>query len=115
MYCVSVAGITGERHRLPPELLEQLAWHDDQRLPLCVGFGMSRPDHVRMLRDAADGVIVGTQLVRPLEQVGKRPLDAVIKEIGDLAQRSAALSIRLDGTVLSKKPLSPVFRGGGLE
>ncbi len=87
LYCVSVAGITGERDRLPPELLDQLAWLRTQTtLPLCVGFGVSRPDHVRMLREAADGVIVGSALVRPLEQVGKWPLDEVIKEIGDLAQ-----------------------------
>ena len=65
LYCVSVAGITGERDRLPPELLDQLAWLRTQTdLPLCVGFGVSRPDHVRMLRDAADGVIVGSALVR---------------------------------------------------
>jgi tryptophan synthase alpha chain len=87
LYCVSVAGITGERDRLPPELLDQLAWLRTQtKLPLCVGFGVSRPDHVRMLREAADGVIVGSALVRPLEQVGKRPLDEVVTEIGELAR-----------------------------
>ncbi|HBI41481.1 MAG TPA: tryptophan synthase subunit alpha [Planctomycetales bacterium] len=87
LYCVSVAGITGERDRLPPELLDQLAWLRTQTsLPLCVGFGVSRPDHVRMLREAADGVIVGSALVRPLEQVGKRPLNEVVAEIGELAR-----------------------------
>ena len=57
LYCVSVAGITGERDKLPPELLDQLRWLRTQTpLPLCVGFGVSRPEHVAMLRDAADGV-----------------------------------------------------------
>ena len=36
-------------------------------LPLCVGFGVSRPEHVRELREVADGVIVGSALVRKLE------------------------------------------------
>src|SRR5437588_233487 len=38
LYCVSVAGITGERDRLPEELLDQLRWLRGQtELPLCVG------------------------------------------------------------------------------
>ncbi len=87
LYCVSVTGITGERDRLPEELLGQLAWLRGQtRLPLCIGFGISRPEHVRMLRDAADGVIVGSALVRRMEQIGTRPLDDVVREVGELAQ-----------------------------
>src|SRR5438128_818967 len=51
LYCVSVTGITGERARLPDGLREQLAWLRGQTdLPLCVGFGVSRPEHVRVLR-----------------------------------------------------------------
>jgi tryptophan synthase alpha chain len=91
VYCVSVAGITGERDRLPPELLEQLRWLRTQTsLPLCVGFGVSKPEHVGMLRDAVDGVIVGSALVRRLEDVGKRPIPEVVQEIGAFAQSLAA-------------------------
>jgi tryptophan synthase alpha chain len=91
VYCVSVAGITGERDRLPPELLEQLRWlRGHTSLPLCVGFGISKPAHVVMLRDAADGVIVGSALVRRLEEAGKRPMGDILREIGDLAQSLAA-------------------------
>jgi tryptophan synthase alpha chain len=87
LYCVSVTGITGERDRLPAELLDQLAWLRRQTdLPLCVGFGISRPEHVRMLREVADGVIVGSAVVRHLEQAGTRPLETTIKEITDLAR-----------------------------
>jgi len=86
LYCVSVTGITGERQRLPNELLDQLAWLRQQtELPLCVGFGVSRPEHVRMLRDVADGVIVGSALVRRLENAAETPLDEVVRDIGDLA------------------------------
>jgi tryptophan synthase alpha chain len=90
LYCVSVTGITGERDRLPATLLDQLAWLRKQtELPLCVGFGISKPEHVRMLREVADGVIVGSALVRRMEQVGSRPLDAIVTEVGDLAQSLA--------------------------
>jgi tryptophan synthase alpha chain len=71
LYCVSVTGITGERSAIPAELLEQLRWLRTQTpLPLCVGFGISRPEHVRLLRDHCDGVIVGSALVRQLETGG---------------------------------------------
>jgi tryptophan synthase alpha chain len=90
LYCVSVTGITGERDRLPDELLDQLRWLRTQtNLPLCVGFGVSRPEHVRMLREAADGVIVGSALVRRLEQAGTRPLPEIVREVGELAQSLA--------------------------
>src|SRR5262249_59995096 len=87
LYCVSVTGITGERDRLPEPLREQLAWLRQQTdLPLCVGFGISRPEHVRMLRDCADGVIVGSAIVRRVEQAGTRPLLAVLGEIRELVR-----------------------------
>ena len=87
LYCVSVVGITGERRQLPPELLDHLRWLRTQtELPLCVGFGVSTPEHVRMLKAAADGVIVGSALVRKLEQVGTKPVDAIIRDIGDQVQ-----------------------------
>jgi len=71
LYCISVAGITGERDRLPDELLGQLRRiRTMTNLPLCVGFGISRPEHVRMLRDEVDGVIVGSAIVRRLEKIG---------------------------------------------
>jgi tryptophan synthase alpha chain len=90
LYCVSVTGITGERDRLPPQLLDQLAWLRRQTdLPLCIGFGISKPEHVHMLREAADGIIVGSALVRRVEQAGKRPLDEIVREVGDLAQSLA--------------------------
>src|SRR5207248_8933297 len=90
LYCVSVVGITGERSQLPPDLLDQLRWLRTQTpLPLCVGFGISKPEHVRMLRDAADGIIVGSALVRHLEQAGKKSPDAVVRDVADLVQSLA--------------------------
>ncbi len=91
LYCVSVTGITGERDRVPPELLDQLTWLRQQTdLPLCVGFGISRPEHVRMLRDVADGVIVGSALVRKMEQAGTRPVDQLIEEAAGLTRTLVA-------------------------
>jgi tryptophan synthase alpha chain len=90
LYYVSVAGITGERDRLPDELTEQLEWLRTQtELPICVGFGISKPEHVRMLRGVVDGIIVGSALVRRLEQAGTRPVEETAREIGALARSLA--------------------------
>jgi tryptophan synthase alpha chain len=90
LYCVSVTGITGERDRMPAELLDQLAWLRRQTdVPLCVGFGISRPEHVRTLREVADGVIVGSAIVRHLDRAGGQSLEVIGAAIGDLAQSLA--------------------------
>ncbi|MBP3958545.1 tryptophan synthase subunit alpha [Gemmata sp. G18] len=68
VYVVSVVGITGAREALPTALREQLGrLRTMTDLPLCVGFGVSRPEQVRELKEIADGVIVGSAVVKKLE------------------------------------------------
>lgn len=65
VYCVSVAGTTGVRTELPTELVAQLQQlRQSTMLPLAVGFGISGPDQVATLAGVADGVIVGSAIVR---------------------------------------------------
>jgi tryptophan synthase alpha chain len=86
LYYVSVTGITGERDRLPDDLVQELRnLRSMTDLPICVGFGVSKPEHVRLLRGVADGVIVGSALVRRLGAAGDRPLDAICADIAQLA------------------------------
>lgn len=79
LYYVSVTGITGQRDELPASVVDQVGWLREQTdLPICIGFGISRPEHVRMLRPVADGVIVGSALVRHLARLtpGSNPADS---------------------------------------
>jgi len=86
IYYVSVTGITGERSDLPPEIVDNVAWlRGKTSLPICIGFGISRPEHVRRLAPVADGLIVGSALVRRIAEAGSRPLDEVLREIGEYA------------------------------
>lgn len=86
IYYVSVTGITGERTALPPEIVENVAWLRAQTpLPICIGFGISRPEHVRMLSPVADGLIVGSAIVRRLAEASTKPREQVLTEIGDYA------------------------------
>ncbi len=78
VYCLGVAGITGERQKVADELLSQLKWlREETALPLAVGFGVSQPEHVKTLRTSADGVIVGSAIVRRCEGAASGIADAV--------------------------------------
>jgi tryptophan synthase alpha chain len=69
LYFVSVTGITGERAELPSDLLEKVSWlRERTELPICIGFGISRVEHVKLLAPVADGLIVGSALVRRLAE-----------------------------------------------
>ena len=84
IYYVSVTGITGERTELPRELLDNVAWLRKQTpLPICIGFGISRPEHVEMLKPVADGLIVGSAIVRRVAEAATKPREQVLTEIGD--------------------------------
>ncbi len=85
LYYVSVTGITGERQELPPEVVDQVGWLREQTpLPICIGFGISKPEHVRTLAPVADGLIVGSALVRHLARLDREPAEVVLSDIGIL-------------------------------
>ena len=74
LYYVSVTGITGERTELPKSLIDNVGWLREQtELPICIGFGISQPEHVRHLAQVADGLIVGSAVVRRIAAADKRP------------------------------------------
>jgi tryptophan synthase alpha chain len=96
VYVVSVVGITGERDRLPAQLRDQIArLRQLTDLPLCVGFGVSRPDHVRDLKPLADGVIVGSALVKKLE--GATTAEGRAKALAEIRATVTELAGALDG------------------
>lgn len=93
IYYVSVTGITGERTELPKDLVDNVAWLRSQtKLPICIGFGISRREHVRLLAPVSDGLIVGSAIVRRFADAADKPRAAVLQDIGDyVAELIAAL------------------------
>ncbi|HEY5316134.1 MAG TPA: tryptophan synthase subunit alpha [Pirellulales bacterium] len=91
LYYVSVTGITGERTALPPSLVENVGWLRQQTpLPICIGFGVGTPEHARLLAPVADGLIVGSAIVRRLAGAAERPREQVLAEIGDFVAELVA-------------------------
>jgi tryptophan synthase alpha chain len=92
VYCIAVAGTTGVREALPTELADMLrTLRTLTRLPLCVGFGISRPEQVRQLKGIADGVIVGSAIVRHLESLSKPGADRE-RTLAAIREFAAAMS-----------------------
>lgn len=93
VYYVSVTGITGERTQLPVKLVDEVGWlRENSSLPICIGFGISQPEHVKLLAPVADGLIVGSAVVRRIAEAASRPKADVLREVGDyVASLVAAL------------------------
>jgi tryptophan synthase alpha chain len=69
IYYVSRTGVTGERAALPSELVKDIKKLRKRiDLPIAVGFGISSPAHVEAVGEVADGVVVGSALVRLIEE-----------------------------------------------
>jgi tryptophan synthase alpha chain len=90
LYCVSLVGVTGARASLPASVGKLVrAVKAVSPVPVAVGFGVSRPAHVRAIaRAGADGVIVASALVDALGRDG-RNISALARLVGDL--RAATL------------------------
>ncbi len=68
-YLISVAGVTGTREGFAAETAEYI--RDARKLspvPVCVGFGISKPQHIHELSENADGFIVGSALIRGIDE-----------------------------------------------
>lgn len=82
VYLVSTMGVTGERAALPVGLAEQIrTLRRATRLPVCVGFGIGQPGQVAAVGRLADGVIVGSAIVRLVEERAGSP--SLVGDVGD--------------------------------
>lgn len=93
LYCVSLVGVTGARTSLPKDVAKLVREvRAASPVPVGVGFGVSRPEHVRALAKAgADGVIVASALV---DALGKDGLDvaALGRLVASLREAGATLA-----------------------
>jgi tryptophan synthase alpha chain len=69
VYLISRLGVTGARDQLPAELPATVArLRAATTLPICVGFGVSTPEQARAVARLADGVVVGSAIVRAADE-----------------------------------------------
>jgi tryptophan synthase alpha chain len=84
VYTVSLTGTTGERAELPPGLTETVGRvRAASSVPVAVGFGISTADHARAVAELADGVIVGSRVVRAAGEGGAAAVGSLVSELAD--------------------------------
>lgn len=75
LYYTQVVGITGERETLSDTLENNIRRIKQiSSIPVCVGFGISTPDHAKTISQFADGIIIGSAIIKQLTQVKKGEL-----------------------------------------
>ncbi len=87
VYAVSRTGVTGTQTDAPIEvssLVERVKSRTD--LPVCVGFGISTPEHVRMVCQVADGAVVGSYLVDLLHKEWPQGRAKILEAIKSLKE-----------------------------
>ncbi|NLT11299.1 MAG: tryptophan synthase subunit alpha [Clostridiaceae bacterium] len=88
LYCVSTSGVTGERQTFETQFQEYMdALNTYSDIPKCLGFGISTPEQKQSLEKYCDGIIVGSALVKKIE-------DAVLDGLSE-----SAIADKLGATV----------------
>jgi tryptophan synthase alpha chain len=84
VYTVSLMGTTGERESLPPGLAETVARvRSASTAPVAVGFGISTAEQAAAVAELADGVIVGSRIVRAAGEGGAGAVGALVGELAE--------------------------------
>lgn len=94
VYYVTVAGTTGQKTALAEQVAQSLAvMRAHTPLPIVAGFGVSTPEHVQALRGQADGIVVGSAIIRRiaanLDSQGKARPD-LVNDVADFVRTLAA-------------------------
>lgn len=87
VYVVSRTGVTGAENQVPSDvsdLVRKVKTLTDK--PVCVGFGISKPEHVRMVCEVADGAVVGSALVSLLHECWPKDKQRVVQFVRSLKE-----------------------------
>ncbi len=84
LYYISVVGITGMRKSLPVDLSDKLnELKKKTNCPIAVGFGVSTFEQAEQIGKIADGVIVGSAIVKEIEKNMNKPVDELAHNVGE--------------------------------
>jgi len=105
VYLVSLAGVTGARDQLPPDLATFVnRVRCATGLPLAVGFGIATPEHASAVGALADGVIVGSALIKAVGAAADPAAAAgsFVRALSEALRRATNVSARLSATEITE-------------
>jgi len=80
LYCVSSLGVTGTRESIQTNLVEMFSEIKKYtQIPTALGFGISNPDQAAEVKDFADGIIVGSAMVKIIERYGEESAEPLME------------------------------------
>ncbi len=93
LYLVSSLGVTGERSEISTDLAAIVKTvRENTAIPCAVGFGISTPEQARAMAALSDGAIVGSAIVRIVEEYGKEAPERVGRYVRAMKAAIADLS-----------------------
>lgn len=86
VYCVSSLGVTGVRSQITTDLgaMVQLVRKANPTIPVAIGFGISTPEQARTMAAHADGVIVGSAIVKKIGALGTEAVSEVAAYVAEM-------------------------------
>lgn len=90
VYCVSSLGVTGVRREINTDVSEMIQLVKEVKdIPCAIGFGISTPEQAGKMAELADGVIVGSAIVKVVEQYGLDCVSHVAEYVQSMKQAVA--------------------------
>ncbi len=98
LYIVSSLGVTGTRSEITTDLASMIkVVRENTSIPCAIGFGISTPKQAKQMAEIADGVIVGSAIIKRIEKHGKDAGDAVgeyVKEMKEAISKKRSFQIK---------------------
>lgn len=111
LYVVSSLGVTGTRTEIKTDLASIMeVVRQNTSIPAAIGFGISTPEQAQQMAELADGVIVGSAIVKLLAQYGKeapRHIGAYVKTIKEAIQASESAAGKIPSQRIAIPDNSP--------
>ncbi len=85
IYCVSSLGVTGMRKEISTDIQGMVdKVRQVTKVPCAVGFGISTPEQAQQMAAVSDGVIVGSRIVKIVEEYGEKAVPYVKEYVGNM-------------------------------
>lgn len=87
LYCVSSLGVTGTRETIQTDLKEMFEdIRKYSKIPTALGFGISNKEQAALVKDYADGIIVGSGIVKIIEQYRENSAEPIMAFAKDIVE-----------------------------